>query len=1051
MLPQYAIENRTFVGFIVALVIGGGVWSYFSMGRLEDPEFTIRTAFVVTAYPGASAEDVDQQVTKVVERYVWRVDGVEKVRSISRPGMSITYVDLRRDFPVAMLKHAWQELRNKVSSTRLELPVESLPPQVHDDFGDVFGIILALSGDGYSHAELKEHAKILQRELQTVEQVSRVELCGVQNEVIEVNISRSRMAELQIAPAQIVLAFARQNIQSDAGQMTLGNSVSDKPGGASELKTIRIAPSGNFESLEEIGNLIIPSGDSDDILKTVAAAASGGTADNMLFEAVLPRSSVLKQPIRLRDIATIRRCYADPPNEIVRSNGVDAVAIAISPISGGNVIRMGTALEKRIKEVMQDFPAGFHLDYICYQPDNVTAAIRTFEKNLYEAVIIVTVVVMISMGWRSGILITCSLLVVILATLCVLQPLGIILNRTSLGAFIIALGILVDDAVVVGDMILVNMQRGMNRKDACTEGARHVGTQLLGATIVGALAFLPVYLSPDDTGEYCRDLFIVIAVSLTISWIVAMVQTPVLYYQFVKPFSRKAKSGDPHSGAVFRIYRNILEWTLHHKTVAFIILAGAMLLAGFGFTKVDQTFFPPAQRTQMMIEYHRESGTSINSVAEDMREIEKYVMAQPGVTQIASFIGSGPPRFYLPYTPEIPTQNYGMLIVNVTSISDVDKLIVPMEAHLKKTFPQGWLRAFRFMLGPMTANDIEVRFSGHDETVLHQLADQAKNIFSRHQNIKDIADDWREQILVWTPVYSQAKGNQTLLGRSDMNTALRWATLGIPVSTYHQLDTQLPILLRGTPGERNDFANIRNIPVWGSSNHSVPLGQVIKEGTLTWQEPQIHRYNGVKTITAFCNPIDGVQWRTALNELSPELDAIELPDGYTMQHGGQIEKSLEAEGTLLAYLPITLILMAVIVVGLFNSLQQPVIVMLTFPLILIGITFGLLVTRLPFGFMALVGTMSLLGMCVRNAVVLMSQIDTELAKGLPLYESVVQASVERFRPVTVAAMTVVVGMIPLLRDPLFNSMAAAIMFGLIFATALTLLFVPMLYMLFRKR
>ncbi|MDR3181526.1 MAG: efflux RND transporter permease subunit, partial [Planctomycetaceae bacterium] len=924
MLSRYAIENRTLVGFTVALVILGGVWAYFSMGRLEDPEFTIRTAYVVTAYPGAGAEEVDEQISQVVERHVRRVDGVEKVRCISRPEVSIIYVDLRKDFPVAELSNAWQELRNKVSASKSELPVTSLPPQVHDDFGDVFGIILALTGDGYSDAELRERAKTLQRELQNVDQVGRVELRGVQEEVIEINISRSRMAALQIHPLQITAALIRQNVQSVAGRMTLGT------------ETLRIAPGNSFQSLDDIGDVLIPSGNSDGFLKIAASSVSGNALLPELFNTVMPKSSEEQKPVRLRDIAAIRRCYSDTPQEIVRSNGKSAVAIAIAPISGGNVIRMGENVEKRIKDVMQTFPVGFQLDRICYQPDNVIAAVRTFEENLYEAVFIVTAVVMIAMGWRSGILITSSLLIVMLATLCVLQPLGVVLNRTSLGSFIIALGILVDDAVVVGDMILVNMQRGMNRKDACVEGAKHVGTQLLGATVVGALAFLPVYLSPDDTGEYCRDLFIVIAVSLMISWLVAMIQTPVVYYQFVhldKRFAGKAaeKTANglppgPHSGIVYQLYRGVLEWTLHHKAAALAVLLTVMLAAGYGFTKVNKIFFPPALRTQFLVEYYRTSETPIQCVGEDMREIESYLMQQQGVTEVASFIGGGPPRFYLPYSPEIPMQNYGMCIVNVTEIKDVDRLIVPVETHLKEKFPQGHLRVRRFMLGPMTQNDIEVRFSGPDEKVLHRLSDEAQAVFSRHRSVKDISDNWREPLFVWTPLYSQAKGNQSLIGRSDMNTALHWATQGIPAATYHEGDNLFPILLRGEPSERNDFANIRNIPVWGpvgvSPQSSVPLGQIIKDGTFVWQPAQVHRRGGVKTITAFCNPSDTIPWRSALEEVRTEIEAIELPPGYAKNWGGQIEKSLEAEKTLVQYLPAALILMAVIVVGLFNSLRQ---------------------------------------------------------------------------------------------------------------------------------
>ncbi|GHT40710.1 multidrug transporter AcrB [Planctomycetales bacterium] len=1023
MLPKYALENRTLVGTAVTLLAIGGVWAYLSMGRLEDPEFTVRTGYVVTAYPGASAEEVDQQVTQVVERYIRRVSGVKQVRCISRVGVSIIYVDMQPDFPPEKLPIAWQELRNKLSGAKQELPLESLPPQVHDDFGDVYGIIFALTGDGYSATDLQNYAEILQRELQILPEAGRVELRGVRKEAIEINISRSRMSALSVPMELLILALNQQNLQIDTGQITLDG------------QNIRVASKGTFESPDEIGNLIIPNGltNLDDALRTYR-----------------PPALTLKEPVRLRDFATIRRTLIDPPPEIVRSNGKDAVAVCISPIKGGNVIRMGEEVEKRIREMMQMFPVGLKLDRVCYQPDNVTKAVRLFEKNLLEAVVIVTVTVMIAMGLRSGLLITGSLLVVIFGTLCVLHPLGVVLNRTSLGAFIIALGILVDDAVVVGDMILVNMQRGKSRRDACVDGANQVGIQLLGATIVGALAFLPVYLSPDDTGEYCRDLFIVVAVSLMISWFVAMTQTPVVYYQFVRIKGVKGTGCanshcDPHGGFIYRLYRRLLESTLRYRWIAFAVLLTILIAAGYGFTKIEKIFFPPALRTQFLVRYWRAEGTSIHSVADDLAEIEKYVLRQNGVVQTSAFIGGGPPRFYLPYSPELPKSCYGMLIVNVQNIGDVDKLIIPLEKHLKEAYPQGLLRVQRFMLGPMTKNDIEVRFKGSDPAVLRQLAQRSQKIFASKNIAKDVSDDWKENVLVWQPVFSQVKENFAFLGRSDVNTALRWWTRGITSGFYHEDDHLIPIQVRVSLPERNDFANLTSMPVKGMFGQNVPLGQIIESSELVWQPSQICRRDGVLTITASCNPIDRIQWRELFNTVRGEVEAIPLPDGYSLEWGGQREKSLDAERMLGQYLPVTFVLMALIVVALFNSLRQPLIVLLTFPLILIGITFGLLVTNLPFGFMALVGAMSLLGMCIRNAVVLMSQIDIELKKDCSPCEAVVNASVERLRPVSVAAMTVVVGMIPLLRDPLFNSMAAAMMFGLIFATAITLLLVPVLY------
>ncbi len=1050
MLSQYAVENRTVIGFCVALIVMGGIWSYLSMGRLEDPEFTIRTAVVATLYPGATANEVDTRITEVVDRHIRRVAGVKTTRAISKPGLSIIYVDMRDDFPPGNLPLAWQELRNKMGELRLELPVESLAPVVQDDFGDVYGILLALTGDGFTDAELRDHAKHLQRQLQTVDQVGRVELWGIQQENIEVNISRARMAELSIHPAMVLLALARQNLQTDAGQMTLDG------------QNVKIMPDGAFRSVEEIGELIIPNGSVDSITEAVASVAADTQAASTAAQLTPSGSTVT--PIRLKDIGTINRTYVDPPQQILRWNGRSAVAIAISPVSGGDVIKMGESVQEKVDDVLQSFPLGFKIDRICYQPDNVIQAVGVFEENLREAIIIVTIVVMIAMGLRSGIIITGSLLVVILGTLCVLYPMGIVLQRTSLGAFIVALGILVDDAVVVGDMILVNMQRGMNRKDACIEGAKHVGHQLLGATIVGALAFLPVFLSPDDTGEYCRDLFVVVAISLGISWFVAMMQTPVVYYDFIHVPNEHDDSDehpgvalhstpdssvkDPHAGPVFQAYKRLLEWVLHHKTATLTLLLTLLIGSGYGFTHVRQIFFPPAQRAQFMVEYRLPEGSSVHAVSDDLQSMEKYIAAQPNVVGIASFIGSGAPRFYLPYEPEAPTASYGMLLVNVAKTNDVDSLIVPLENHLKEKYPQGLLRARRFSLSPTTPCDLEVRFSGPDHKVLRDLSAKAKDVFRRQAKAKDFTDDWREPILVWTPQYSQLKGVRTMMSRSDMNLALRWATLGIPGAVYNDGDNLIPIRLRGTPGERNDLENIENIPVWGFAKNSVPLGHVISKGELTWQPSRICRRNGEPTITAGCDPFDDTAWNELFAKVQGEIEKIELPTGYAMKWGGQKEKSDDAEGMLLGQLPIAVVFIAVIVVALFNSLRQPMIVALSFPLMLIGITVGLLATGFAFGFMALVGAMSLLGMTVRNGVVLMSQIDVELAKGDSPYQAIVDASVERMRPVTVAAMTVVVGMIPLLKDPLFNSMAAAIMFGLIFATALTLLVVPALYMIF---
>ncbi|MDO4550543.1 MAG: efflux RND transporter permease subunit [Planctomycetia bacterium] len=1040
MLPHFAVHHRTFILFCVALMVIGGISAYKHMGRLEDPEFTIKTAVIVTLYPGAPAEEVEENVTDVVERAVQRLKGVDHIRSISQPGMSMIFVDMVPTTSKMELKRSWEELRYKLDEIRLELPPETLPPMVNDDFGEVFGIVLALEGEGFSPGEMNDRARDLQRELALVEEVGRVELWGTYSEYIEIEISRSRMAELAVPPYLVISALARHNITTSAGEMTVGG------------ERIRVEPTGKFDSLEEIGDLVISGTSIGVLIEKLQASLNQitGTVPGILenqASAFHNRSiSGASQQIRLRDIATIRRVLSDQPRQLFRSNGTDGIAIALSPKPDGNVIRMGELVRKRAEEVVATFPAGFQLSVVSYQPDNVNVAVNAFMKNLYEAVIIVTIVVMIAMGWRSGLLITSSLLVVILATMCVLYPLGMVLHRTSLGSFIVALGILVDDAVVVGDLILVRMQRGMGRAEACVEGTRRAANQLLGATIVGALAFLPVYLSPDMTGEYCGAVFIVVGISLCLSWFVAMLQTPVMYYLFVREH-KEDEVKDPHAGPVYQFYRTLLEWTLHHKTVVLGIILLGICAAGMAFQYVDKIFFPRAQRTQFMVDYWLPEATSIQTVYTDTRKIEDYIRTLDGVTRVASFIGSGPPRFYLPYEPQTPNSSYGQILVNVENIHTVDELLEPLEIWLKENFPQAITRAQRFALGPATKYEVEARFRGPDTDVLRQLSIQAEKIMREEPCAKDVNNNWRQKVLTLTPEYSQIRGQRAMISRMDMQLSLQWATSGIPVATLGEGEKMLPILMRGTEAERNSISNIENTPIWGILPGNASLGDITTHCPVIWADGQIHRRNRMRTMTVGADAAN-CQWTELLAKVRPKIESIPLPPGYTLEWGGQYEFSQKATKAVMGKLPIALVMMAIIVVALFNGLRQPMIIVLTFPLALVGVVIGLLLFHKPFGFMALVGVMSLLGMVVRNGVVLMDQIDEELAKGDSPYRAIVDASVERMRPVVVAAMTVVVGMIPLLQDPLFDSMAVTIMSGLIVATFLTLLVVPVLYMIF---
>ncbi len=935
MLPQYAVKNRNVVNFVVLAAILGGILSYINIGRLEDPEFTVKKGVIVTVYPGASAYEVEQNVTDVVERTVNRVKNVDRIKSWSRPGLSLVLVELDQNLTDAQLSDRWSDMRNKMKDIRLELPAEALSPIVQDDFGQVYGVVLSLCSEGFTPSENLAQARRLQRSLSMLPEVGRVELWGQPEEYIEITLSRARLAELAIPPTTIVASLVKQNLSANAGNIE-----------AFEEK-IRLAPTGRFQSVEEIGDLLINASVAGAALNTFQSIADKNTPGSASVAADLIASrkggvvSVGGESpqVRLRDIAEIRRVELDPPSKVFRFNGQTGIAIAISPRPNGNVTRMGEQIEQEIAQFKENLPLGYSVDKVAFQPDNVQQAIHGFIKCLYEAVIIVSIVVMLAMGWRSGIMITSSLIIVFLATMCLILPMGIVLQRISLGAFIIALGILVDNAVVVGDLISVRMSRGMERVQACVEGTRRTAYQLLGATIVGILAFLPVYLVDNNVGEYCKSLFIVIAISLTLSWLAAMLHTPVLYMDFAKnPLPEiEEKSGtassstakkNPHGGTVYRFYRSTLNGTLGHPIPVLTVICIACVLSGIGFRNVDQTFFPRAQRTQFMIDFWLPEGSTINAVEERIAQAEVYLRKQKGVVSTASFLGAGPPRFYLPYEPQMPNSSYGQIVVNVQSLSEVDQLLLGTDCWLKNRFPEARVRVQRFAYGIPTNYEIEARFCGPDPQVLRQLGRQAESLFRSSPLIKDVDCNWRQKALAIAPEYSQQRGQRAGISRSNVAVSLGCSTQGVPVGFYNEnvgeSDTfsprNIPIVVRANQSDRHDIANVGRTPVWGTLGQNATLDDLVSEIPIIWEDNEICHYNRVPAVTIGA---DGcyTSWMKAYKDTASKINAIALPEGYSLEWGGQKEESNKSTAKVLSQLPLAGILMLIVVVALFNDIR----------------------------------------------------------------------------------------------------------------------------------
>jgi len=974
-----------------------------NLGRLEDPEFSIKTATVVTLYPGASPTEVELQVTEKIERAMQELEWIDKIRSVSKAGVSVVYVDIQEQYRSKVLPQIWDKLRRKAYDVIPLLPEGALRPQIYDDFGDVFGVFLAITGDGYSQAEVYDRALYVQRELELVKDVNRVELWGNQQECVYVEISRSRMSELGLASGEILSTLRKQNQVVYSANMDVGNEY------------VRVDIAGDFQTLAQIENLVV-------------------------------RSSAQNELLLLKDIATVTRGHVDPPVWLMRYNGKPSIGIAISTASHGNVVDMGEAVKKRLQEIMQEMPVGIDIGPVAYQAQAVTLAINQFVINLAQSIGIVVGILLLAMGLRSGLLIGWSLILAIVGTLVILLPLGIDLHRSSLGAMIIAMGMLVDNAIVVTEGALIRLQRGDDRISAVIKPAIQTAWPLLGATLVAAISFMPIYMAKNNTGEYCETLFLVVAISLLLSWVLSMTATPVLCHMFLK-VPKERIGTDPYAGAFYQNYRFVLEKVLHHRGLTILGMVVLLGLSLFGFGYVEQMFFPDSDRTYFSIEYWLPEGTGIRQTAEDTRQIEAFLLERPEVINVAACIGRGAPRFVLENEPQISNTSLGILLVNARSLEEMHQLMPDVEEFILQNLPQAEPRIRPFSLGPFREFRIEARLSGPDPLVLRQLSEKAEAIMRADADTKDTRNNWRQRVKVLRPEYSQPRGRRAGVSRPDVAASLSMLAGGMPVATYREDDELLPIIMCVPEHERYDLNNVAAMPVRGEGP-SLPLGQVLQKVRTVWEDPIIQRYNRRRTITAQTQPRTGITSDKIFARISPQVEAIPLPPGYSLEWGGEYEDEEDSNAALAEQMPLAFILMTFIIVCLFNAFRQPIIILLTIPLALVGITVGLLVTGMPFGFMALLGAMSLFGMLVKNAVVLLDQIDISIAEGIQPYQAVVQSSISRMRPVLMASFTTVFGMIPLASDRLFGAMAITIMFGLSFATVLTLLVVPMLYTVF---
>ena len=1042
-IAELSIRKSVITWTMTVVLLVLGYFSYQALPRLEDPEFAIKTAVVITPYPGASPDEVENEVTEKIEKAAQEMGQLKRVESYSWRGLSVVRVEIKDQYDKNALPQVWDELRRRVGDYKPQLPPGAGPVTVNDDFGDVYGVYFALTGKGFTFAELKDVAELLKRELLVVQDAKKVTFFGVQEETIYVEMSRSRMTALKITRQEIFDALKAKNLPADSGHIKI------------TPQYIAINPTGEFKSEKEFGQLFI--------------ASKGGKL------------------IYLKDVATVRRGYQDPPKDILRIDGQPAIGIAISTVTGGNAVTMGEAVQKRIAELEDQIPIGMDLRVVSMQSDSVIEAINGFIINLLEAVGIVVVVLLIFMGLRSGLIIGFILLLTIAATFVVMDYYKITLERISLGALIIALGMLVDNAIVVVDGMKTRMEKGMEGLEAAKQVVGQNAVPLAGATAVAILAFASIGGMNNSTGEFCRALYYVILISLSLSWVTAVTSTPLITQRFILSKKKAAQAADaeqkdPYGGKFYHLYRGLVASAIRFRWVTIAIVAGLFGAALYGFGFVSNQFFPASTRPQFMVECQFRDGIYIRDTEKGVAAMEKYLKSLPGVTEIASAIGSGHPRFLLTYDVPIDADaRYCSILVGVKDYKVIENLYDKVQNELETMFPDVTVNVKKFNIGPGGGGKIQLRINGPDKEELRRLADKAMAVLAADPQTKALRTEWGQKVKVLRPLVAEDRSRRLGVSRPMIATAVKSNFEGTVTGLYREGINLIPIVARAPRNERMTVENLNEINVYSPmAGKEIPVLQVINGLETAWENARVarwHRRSMIKIhadartelpsqLLARVKPkIEkalGVDYEAYLGKMPKKIDAdtiaVKYDDiiplkgkpGYFIAWSGEAEDSADATSQLAGSIPIYFGMMILVVIFLFNAFRQPLIIWLTVPLSLIGVTAGLLIFRQPFGFMALLGLMSLAGMLIKNAVVLIDQIDLEIREGKPAFAAIVDSGTSRLKPVAMAALTTMMGMIPLFTDAFFVSMAVTIVFGLGFATLLTLIFVPTLYAVFFK-
>lgn len=1033
-IGKWALDNSRLVYYFVAILIVGGIYSYDQMSKLEDPSITVKQAMVVTTYPGASPHEVELHVTDPLEKAIRSMKGVDKVESQSSADLSIISVSLRTTIADSEIEQYWDILRRKVNDAQSRLPKESNTSLVIDDYGDVFGMFYALTSDDFSNEELAEYAELIKREVLNVDGVSKVELYGVHDPVITISMLEDRMANMGVSPAEVIQTIQGQNKMVYSGYFNSG-----------DLR-MRVAIDDRYQNEQDLRSLIIQGHENDQL--------------------------------RLNDIALVEKTYSEPMRSAMYYDTKPAIGISVSALSGTDIIKLGKKTDALLQDLMQNqIPLGVEYNKVFYQPDRVDDAIATFIINLIESVAIVIFVLMLSMGIRSGILLGINLIVTVLGSILFLYMFDGTLQRVSLAAFILAMGMLVDNSIVIVDGILCDLAKGGSGKSdkvkALTDIGQKTAMPLLGATLIAILAFLPLFLSPDTAGVYVRDLFVVLAVSLLLSWVLSLTMVPLQAGLMLK--APKVSSDNQYSSGVYVVLRKVMSWSLRHR--AFLVLSGFALVgvSVWVYMRLPQSFFPDMNYDQLYIEYKLPEGVNSNRTKQDLDSISEYLLGRSDILHVTASVGGTPSRYNLVRSMATPSLSYGDLIVDFTSQQELVSSLSEIQQYLSDNYPDAYVRLKRYNL-MYNKYPIEAMFCGPDPAVLADLTDQAQRIMRENNDVMLVTSDWEPKVPVLDVKYNQPVARGIGLSRQDVGLSLLASTDGIPAASIYDGISHQSILIKCVDKDGNSLESLETAPVFslmprlsmpdrrelqglitGSVSEqdvissllaTTPLNQSITGIDLKWEDPLIMRYNGQRAMRAQCNNIPGVGAEDARKQFAEQIQNIELPEGYSLMWLGEHKASADSLKYLFATFPVAVVLMIGILIMLFKDYRKPMIILLCVPLLFVGGVFGVWLSGKSFGFVAICGILGLVGMMIKNGVVLMDEINLRISQGVEPRQALLDSSAIRFRPVMMASMTTILGMIPLLPDDMFGSLAATIMGGLLFGTLVTLLFIPIFYSIF---